>query len=537
MQTATSSSLHPNARAASAGVVCVSRALVRGSLAAQAPSARQAAETSTNRVRYAAMNVVKLLLAACCGAVVAAVIAVVLTLNNRPDLSIWHTVELDEEFSTDAEVQDFAAYLALEDRLFRQLDSQVVTKVPTGPAQIVNRFSRGSLSDPQNGPVNWNRTFELEQAEPTAGVLLLHGLSDSPYSLRALGESLHAQGAAVVGLRIPGHGTAPSGLVDIRWQDMAAAVRLAARHVREQVGDKPLYLIGYSNGGALAVDYLLDTLHDDSLPGVTGVMLLAPEIGVSGSARYAVWQGRLGYLLGLDKMAWVSVKPEYDPYKYGSFAVNAGDIAYQITMHLQAEITKLQGSGKLENLPPILAFQSAADATVTASALIEHLFARLPPAGHELVLFDINRRVEVDFLLKDDPRATFLPLITKSDRKYGLTLVTNGQEGNDRVNAYSLPIGATAPVSSEELGDWPDNIYSLSHVALPFPPDDPLYGGPESVKEGRLHLGNLALRGEHRVLHVTASDIMRLRWNPFFDYVEERISHFAGLGGVVPETN
>lgn len=483
------------------------------------------------------MNVVKLLLAGVGGAVVAALIAVVLVLNNRPDLSIWHTVKLDEEFSTDAEVLDFAEYLALEDRLYKQLDSLVYDKVPNGPAQIVNRYSRGSLADPQNWAVNWNRTFELTHTNPAAGVLLLHGLSDSPYSLRALGESLHGQGAAVLGLRIPGHGTAPSGLVDIRWQDMAAAVRLAAQHVGETIGDKPLYLVGYSNGGALAIDYILDALEDDSLPAVTGVVLLSPEIDVTGTARYAIWQSRLGYLLGLHKMAWVSVKPEYDPYKYGSFAVNAGDLAYQITMHLQERVLALQDSGKLEDLPPILAFQSAADATVKASALIEHLFAHLPPAGHELVLFDINRKVDVDYLLKDDPRDTFQPLVTETERSYGLTVVSNGWGVGNGVIAYSLPAGATEVVSTAQLNDWPRNIYSLSHVALTFPPDDPLYGGPGSEQKGTLHLGNLALRGEHQVLHITASDIMRLRWNPFFDFVEERVLYFAELGSPTLETN
>ena len=120
------------------------------------------------------MKIVKLLVAGICGAVIAALIAVVLVLNNRPDLSIWHTVKLDEEFSTDAEVLDFAEYLALEDRLYKQLDSLVYDKVPNGPAQIVNRYSRGSLADPQNWAVNWNRTFELTHTNPAAGVLLLH---------------------------------------------------------------------------------------------------------------------------------------------------------------------------------------------------------------------------------------------------------------------------------------------------------------------------------------------------------------------------
>ena len=63
------------------------------------------------------------------------------------------------------------------------------------------------------------------------GVLLLHGLTDSPYSLRALALTLNAHGYRVLGLRLPGHGTAPSGLVTLKWQDMAAAARIAMAHL------------------------------------------------------------------------------------------------------------------------------------------------------------------------------------------------------------------------------------------------------------------------------------------------------------------
>ena len=328
------------------------------------------------------------------GCLVAVVIVFVYVLDSRPDLSVWHLADLDEEFTAKSDVSDFSQYLALEDRLFEQLDALVYAKVPQGPENTINRYSSGSLSDPGRWPVNWNRTFELRQKQPRAGVLLLHGLSDSPYSMRALAQLLHDQGASVVGLRIPGHGTAPSGLVETRWQDMAAAVRLAAKHVLDAVGDKPFYLVGYSNGGALSVEYTLSTLNDTSLPRPSGVILLSPEIGVSAVAALAVWQGRLGHLLGLEKLAWNGLLPEYDPYKYGSFAVNAGDLAHRITVHIQEQLDALQGSGKLEKMPPILAFQSSVDATVTASALVANLFARLPPANHELVLFDINRNVK-----------------------------------------------------------------------------------------------------------------------------------------------
>ncbi len=465
------------------------------------------------------------------GGFIVVLVVLVRFLESRPDLSAWHLADLDEEFTVESEVSNFSQYLALENRLFAQLDDLVYAKVPRGPENAINRYSRGSLSDPRRWPVNWNRSFELREDEPVAGVLLLHGLSDSPYSMRALGEGLHEAGAWVLGLRIPGHGTAPSGLVEIRWQDMAAAVRLAARHVRDAVGGKPFYLVGYSNGGALSVEYTLAALDDASLPRPSGVVLLSPEIGVSEFAVLAVWQARLGHLLGLEKMAWNSVLPEYDPYKYGSFAVNAGDLAYRITSHIQEQLDGLQGSGKLEKMPPVLAFQSSVDATVSPRALVEHLFARLPSVNHELVLFDINRELEAETLFKQDPKTIFGPLLRKVDRGFDLTLVTNESGGGRRVVARTKVHGKEESLVPTYLDPWPSGIYSLAHVALPFSPEDPVYGGPSAAESPGIQLGNLALRGERGVLYISGADLLRLRWNPFFDYVQSRTLQFVRRGG------
>jgi len=476
------------------------------------------------------LSLARLVAAGLIGSFVTALAVYIYLLDKRPDLSVWHVADLDEEFTADSGISDFKQYLAMEERLFEQLDRLVYDQVPTGPENAINRYSRGSLSDPGRWPVNWNRSFEMAHERPRAGVLLLHGLSDSPYSLRALGEGLHAAGATVLGLRIPGHGTAPSGLVETRWQDMAAAVRLAARHVRDTVGDRPLYLVGYSNGGALAVQYALETLEDNSLPEVSGLVLLSPEIGVSSVAALAVWQGRLGHLLGLEKLAWNVLLPEYDPFKYGSFAVNAGDLAHRLTAHIQQQLGALQQGDRLVDMPPILAFQSSVDATVTASALIVNLFDRLPPADHELVLFDINRRAEVGSLLAEDPRTVFRPLLAKDMRGFDLTVVTNENSESNRVVAMTTLSAERNPATISYLDDWPAGIFSLSHVALPFSPMDPVYGGPAAPDSPGIELGNLAPRGERGVLQVSGTDLLRLRWNPFYDYVQSRVLDFTELG-------
>ncbi len=496
------------------------------------------------RLLRASRRLIRFLLSSSLGALVVIVIALVFNLNNRPDLSIWHTTVLDQEFSAEMGLKNFDEYLKLEDRLFGQLDRLIYQKIQQEDRTAINRYNRGSYSDPGRWPTNWNRSFVLPVENPKFGVLLIHGMSDSPYSLRSIGHVLHDRDVNVIGLRVPGHGQAPSGLLDIEWEDMAAAVRLAMTELRDKSPDSPLYIVGYSNGGALAVHYALDTLVDSTLAPADGLILMSAEIGVTRLAALAKWQERLGHLLGLEKLAWNDLLPEYDPWKYGSFALNAGKQAYLITTAIQKQISEQEVAGTLGQMPPILAFQSVVDSTVLAPALVHNLFERLPrlTSGqsdnektlHELVLFDINRYAEIQPLLKGNLTAWIEPMLANEDHGFLLTMVSNRDRRNQQLAAVSRMPGSSDVEVCDTGLQWPDDVYSLSHVALPFPPDDPVYGGKQAGPSPGIDLGLLALRGEKNVLQVPASTMLRLRYNPFYSYMEQRMlsfMHFEGGSG------
>jgi len=447
---------------------------------------------------------------------------------------------LDQEFRADSGLATFAEYLGLEERLFEQLDQQVYQKIDKHEQRAINRYFRGSHSDPDRWPTNWNRSFVMPVDKPTAGVLLIHGMSDSPYSLRSIGELLHDRGAYIIGMRVPGHGQAPSGLVDTEWEDMAAAVRLAVNELRDKSPGVPFYIVGYSNGGALAVHYTLDSLTDDNLAIVNGLVLISPEIGVTKLAALAKWQERLGHLLGLEKLAWNALSPEYDPWKYGSFALNAGKQAYEITQEIQRQISAHDKAGNLGRFPPILAFQSVVDSTVTAPALVDNLFGRLPAVppkqgeanqlNHELVLFDINRYAEIDPLMKSNPSAWINPMLESDNPNYLLTLLSNSSSEDKSVLAFSRRSGESMILRCDTGLSWPGDVYSLSHVALPISSEDPVYGGDEAGPSPGISLGQLSLRGEKGVLLVPAADLLRLRFNPFHAYLRSRMLVFMGFG-------
>lgn len=473
--------------------------------------------------------IIKALLYGIVGGCLVLIVVLAWHLQDRPDLKLWHTADLDAEFTTGPSVQNFAEYIEQEKRLFDQLDECVYAKVSRSDHGLFNRYHNGSRSDPGRWPFNWNRTFEFSKDEPRVGVLLLHGMSDSPYSLRSFGERLNAEGAWIIGLRLPGHGTAPSGLVRIQWEDMDTAVKLAMKHLRDQAGDVPLYIVGYSNGGALAVNYALSSIENSGLPLVDGLVLISPAIGVTAMAALAKWQARLGRLLGLNKLAWNAILPEYDPFKYISFTVNAGYQVYRLTTEIQARLRTLNSTGNLNRFPKVLAFQSVADATVSTSAIIHRLFARLPEAGHELVLFDINHNARAELFFKKDSSHEMMALLQDEHLPFTVNLVTNKNEKSSEVVIRRKTPGHLK-ITETPLGlQWPPEIYSLSHVALPFSVNDPLYGRSPSDDNPGIRLGRIELRGERGMLQISAADMLRLRWNPFYTYMEQRLLEFVRL--------
>lgn len=468
------------------------------------------------------------------GSIVVVVGGYVYVQENRPDLKVWHRAALDAEFHAGLadEIHDIDAYLQLEERLFEQLDRQVYAQIDTADRRQINRYTSGSLTDPGSYPQNWNRTFVLSHDKPVAAAVLLHGLSDSPYSLRALGELLHEQQFEVIGLRLPGHGTAPAGLDGVSWHDFAAAVRIAMTSMRTRLGPgRPLYLVGYSNGAALAVEYSLAVLEGDDAPPADGLVLLSPAIEAPGVAAYAIWQARFARLSGLEKLGWTDIQPEFDPYKYNSFTVNAGDQIYQLTQQIARRMQRLSGPDGVAGFPRTLAFQSVVDATINPATLVDALFMKLAPGGHELVLFDVNRHTDAEPLLRTDPEILTDSLLGEARLPFTLTLVTNESLETDRVVAWNKQAGSISADAEDINLAWPARLFSLSHVAIPFPPDDPVYGSEPQAgsDEARITLGSIYIRGERNLLQIPDNYFLRLRYNPFFAYLSARVSSFLHL--------
>ena len=463
-----------------------------------------------------------------------AVVLVLLTLvvggafdarRRLPELDPWHRIRLDE--LTAATLNDtftLPQYLAGEEQLFaavRALESTIDPALRTP----VNRYNAGSLSHPSSAGRDWNRSYETQPETIRGGALLVHGLTDSPYSMRSVADVLRAQGIYSLALRMPGHGTVPSGLVTATWNDWLAAVRMGVRHVRSKLPEgAPLILVGYSNGGALSLKYTFDAIEGNGDPVPSKLILLSPMIGVSPAAGLAWWISLLGTVPYFEKANWLDVLPEYNPFKYNSFAANAGFQSGAMTSAVRSALARVEASGRLDRIPPILTFQSIVDATVSTPAIVHTLYDRLPANGSELVLFDVNHVSGIAVFMQPADRTLIRDLLERAPRRYRRVVVTNATTNTRDVEVKTVEPD-TITVAGRPLGlAWPPQIFSLTHVALPFPPDDPLYGIDGSgERAGLLPIGRLSPRGERAVLTVGTDTLMRLSSNPFYPFLAERI--------------
>jgi alpha-beta hydrolase superfamily lysophospholipase len=441
--------------------------------------------------------------------------------RRMPDPGLEHRIRFDEEFTADLEnTTDWQAYLRIEQALASELDSKIVKNRQSG--SLLDRYSRDSLTFPERFGSNWNLSYEISSPAPRGVAVLIHGLSDSPYSMLSTAETLAAGGYNVVVPRMPGHGFAVGGLMQTRSEDWTAAVRIAVRHARQlPAGDKALLIVGYSNGALLAIDYALHCTAEE-LPCPNRLILMSPAIAVTPLAVVANWHVLVSWMPYFEKFRWLAVLPEVDPFKFTSFPKRAVWEIYGISQRVHRLLRDPERAG---TLPPILTFQSTVDDTVSTAAVVANLYSALPANGSELILYDINRNNTATHLMQSQPADPLMTFTAASPLNYAVTVLHNRDRDGLDVDATTLPSGALQAQSSSTGLAWPSETYSLSHIALPFRSDDQLYGDGRNRPPGvsGVVFGSMAPRGERGVLLLSPDFFLRARYNPFYQYQAETI--------------
>lgn len=442
-----------------------------------------------------------------------------------PPLEPWHTFVPKELSAAQTDAAGWDAWLGHEEAVFASLRRNVTGKLEPEERLASNRYFQDSPVNPTRFTQDFNRSYLLmPEGAPRGAAVFLHGLTDSPYSLRHLAEHYRQRGFVAVIIRMPGHGTVPGGLTQIHWEDWMAATRLAVRTAVERAGpDVPLHLIGYSNGGALAVKYAMDALDDARLARPSRLVLMSPMIGVTAFARFSGLAALPAIFPAFVKASWLGILPEFNPFKYNSFPVNAARQSYELTRDLQSELNRVAEAGRAAELPPILTFQSVVDFTVSARAVVRALYDQLADNGSELVLFDINRDATFSLLLSPAAETAIDTILPAGPRRYTATVIQNTAGMGEASERRQPADGGEQTLRGLGIA-YPRDLYSLSHLALPFPLSDGLYGmQPDPMEKFGVNLGALTARGEAGTLIASLDTLMRASSNPFYGYMVERI--------------
>ena len=324
----------------------------------------------------------------------------------------------------------------------------------------------------------------------------------------------------------PAHGTVPAALTDVEWEDWLAATKLALREARRRIGpDAPLHVVGFSNGGALAMKAALDALEDPAIPRADRLVLISPMIGVTSFARFAGLAGAAGLFPGLRQGGVAQRRAGVQPVQVqllpgerraavlpadpGAAAAGAGAFAQRRAgrpaadadlpvrdglhgQHLGRDLGALCASPGQRQRARAVRHQPRRQVRPAAAADVgDHAGRRLLPAGAR----------------------------TYPHHHHHQCLGEHAERSSRRSSRPARRERRTRPLGLA----YPRDIYSLSHVAIPFPPSDGLYGfDPDPSEDFGVRLGATASRGEIGVLIVALDSLLRIASNPFFPYMAER---------------
>lgn len=204
------------------------------------------------------------------------------------------------------------------------------------------------------------------------GVLLVHGFTGSPASLRPWGEFLAEHGLTVSCPRLPGHGTRWQDMNLTRWEDWYAEVDRALDELKRKVDH--VFVMGLSMGGTLTL-----RLAEQHGAEITGLVLVNPSLLTEN--KVAKLAPVLKHLLPSTKGLSNDIKkPGQDEVAYDRVPVKAFVSLVQLWELTRADLGKID--------VPILIFRSEVDHVVEPASCRE-LQARVAATDvREVVLHD-----------------------------------------------------------------------------------------------------------------------------------------------------
>ncbi|MCP3680165.1 MAG: alpha/beta fold hydrolase [Gammaproteobacteria bacterium] len=226
---------------------------------------------------------------------------------------------------------------------------------------------------PQADYIDQVAPYQLGPADSNRAILLIHGLLETPFLLRDIGEHFAAQGYLVRAILLPGHATSPGDLLNIERQAWQQACDYAIRDLCQNVDE--LYLCGYSTGALLALLAAHQPLYDK----IKGLLLFAPAIKIAHYPPHLANLIRLGARL-IPRLRWLNCQQENDFARYRSLPINAAQQVYQ----LSHELATVNRKKKLDL--PVFMTATTNDRVVSCRSSI-NFFQQQPHEKNRLLLY------------------------------------------------------------------------------------------------------------------------------------------------------
>jgi len=336
------------------------------------------------------------------------------------------------------------------------------------------------------------------------GFLLIHGLTDSPYLMHSIADSLSREYpcSLIRAVLLPGHGTVAGDSLNMSYRDWKRIVAYGVNSFTKDDTISQVYLVGFSTGTSLAIQYMKEHPKDAGKSRedkIKGLILLSTAVKAkSGAARLT--------LLAKWVKKWGSTFKERDAARYESFSLNAGAQFYLLTKDMLDPAYTLD--------VPVLMAVSADDTTIDARAARE--FFCYPT--------DIRRRALIWYQSID-------PAV------------------NAAINPEDTPELMCDNIIEIKLKDIQPglNTLNLAHTALSMSPEDPHYGingryhnckaydTAKTVQEFKECQGEekTNIYGEENIpglkdrLHLKYDYLRRGTFNPDYENLEEKILCFT----------
>lgn len=362
--------------------------------------------------------------------------------------------------------KDFAEYITQTKTLIK--NARTKAGAPSSPEIIEENAPFQLNPDPKVCGENHNGHYQN-------GVLLVHGLGDSPYTMRALGRYFQSRCFLVRAILLPGMGTTAGDLTRVNYHQWLTAARYGINSFNGEVDN--FYMTGFSLGGIVVLQTIPDAKN------LRGVILFSPAFEINSAVDFLIQPlDVLSHVF--PQLEWQSVYPENNPVKYNSFALNG--IAQ--THILGKKFMDEKNETDFQKVP-LFVVASYVDKTIKAKTVLQKF------AGNQNKL---SRMI----LFKNSPYQT----------------------SDSRLQIFPDKYPS-------------DNFLDLSHYAVIFSPQDPLFGLNGKLRDclhysidssdwGKCKTLPHNNKGEITEKNLQQGILQRSSYNPFWETVLSQLDTF-----------